>query len=196
VEVATPCGDRAAASQGRRRTSRAGTPHAIEVVRVLAREGAEVLIDIDGRQAAAWIAIPPPATVEPGDVVVVIGGVDRWWVVGSLGGPVGTRDATPPAFDTPADLRLHAPSGRIMLVAPRVWIGGGPVSIAASTVRATARSCVLRCQSVNQWVVGCVSQVLGGLYETVTGDYRRRSRAVDARAEGTMIIKGPRIRLN
>lgn len=177
--------------------ARPGRPtYAIEVVRVLARDGAEALIEIDGRQTSACLAIPPPVTVEPGDLLVVIGGVGRWWGVGMLGGLPIPADVAMPAFDTAAGLRMHAPNGGILLEAERTRIGGRTASIAAATLRATAHSCVLRCRTANQWIMGCLSQVVGGLVQVVTGDYRLRSRAIDARAEGTVSIKGSRVRLN
>ena len=176
--------------------SQAGSAHAIEVARVLARDGSELLVEIHGRQVMAWVAIPPPATIDAGDLVVVIGGAPRWWAVGALAGLPGPGDATPPAFTAATDLRICAPRGRITLAAARTWIGGGVASIAASTLRSTAQSCGLRCQTVSQWVTGCVSGMVGSLFQRVTGDYHRRSRSIDSRAEGPVTIKGSGIRLN
>lgn len=196
AEIDKPDGGRTADSLPPPSWSQAGSAHAIEVARVLARDGSEVLVEIDGRQVMAWIAIPPPATIDAGDLVVVIGGAPRWWAVGTLAGLSGPGDAAPPAFTAATDLRLCAPRGRITLAAARSWIGGGAASIAASTLRSRAQSCVLRCQTANQWVTGCVSRMLGSVFQRVTGDYHRRSRSVDSRAEGPVTIKGSGIRLN
>lgn len=171
-------------------------PYCIAVARVLTRDGSEALIDVDGRQAPAGIAIPPPVTVDAGDLVVVIGDARRFWVVGTLGGLPGPGDAPPPGLTSATDLRIHSPRGRITLTAARTRIGGGTVSIAAVTLRATARSCRLRCQTAKQWVLGCVTRTLGELLECVTGHHRRRSGQIDIRADGPVTVKGSRIRLN
>lgn len=171
-------------------------PYAIEVGRVLARDGSEAVIEIDGRQVTAWIAIPPPAVVDAGDLAVVIGGADRWWAVGVIGGIAGPAEATLPALAAAADLTMRAPRGRITLAAPRTRIGGATASIAATTLRTTARSCLLRCHSANQWVMGTVSRTLGTLFQQVTGHYHRRSQRISGRADGPVVIKGAGIRLN
>jgi len=190
------CGGRPADSRRSRTTPRAAAPYAVEVARVLVRNGSEALIEIDGRQVPAGIAIPPPAMVDAGDLVVVIGGAPDWWVVGTLGVLSAPGDAAPPAFNSATDLRLHAPRGRIGLAAARIRIGGGTASVFASTLRATARSSLLRCHTGSQWVAGRVTRTLGGLFQRITGDYHRRSREIDARADGPVAIKGSRIRFN
>jgi hypothetical protein len=194
--VETPHDDRPTASRRSQAVSRATPPYAIEVARVLSRDHSEALIDVDGRQASAGIAIPPPTTIEAGDLVVVIGDTQRWWVVGTLGGHSGPGDAALPVLTAAPDLRMHCPRGRITLAAPRIRIGGGTASLAAATLRATARSCLLRCQTAHQRVMGRLARTLGELVQCVTGHYRRRSREIHARAEGPVIIKGSRISLN
>lgn len=163
---------------------------------MIVRVGSEALVEIDGRQVAAGIAIPPPGVVDAGDLVVVIGGADRWWAVGALGSLTDAADASLPTFTAAADLRMSVPHGRITLAAPRTRIGGATASIAATTLRTTARSCLLRCHSANQWLMGCVRRTLGALRQRVTGDYHRRSQRTSARAEGPVVIKGAGIRLN
>lgn len=163
---------------------------------MLSVEASEALVDIDGRQLRAGIAIPPPAAVEAGDLLVVIGGSDRWWAVGTLGGLEGPGEGAVPAFGGATDLRMHAPRGRITLASNRAWLGGGAAVIAASSLDATARFCRLRVETVNQWIVGRVSEMLGGLLQSVTAAYHVRSREIAARAEGPVVIEGQRIRLN
>lgn len=176
--------------------TRARWPYVIEVARVLDRHGAEVLIDIGGRQSRARIAIPPPTSVDPGDLVIVIGSVDCWWAVGRLGGFSEPGTTSPPAFEMAAGLTMHAPQGRITITASRLSLGGGTASIVASTLRAHAQSCLIRCQTGTEWVSGCVRRVLGGLFQRVEGAYHRRSREVAARAMGPVVIKGERVRFN
>lgn len=175
----------------------AGQPSArFEIARVLSRDDQHALIDLPGRQVWARIAIPPPATMDAGDFVVVAGRDSEWWAVGTLGDPQGaTRDALP-TFGDDAGIVIHAPRGRLSLTAARLWLGGERVSLLGRTLRATATTCLLRCQSVNQWIAGLVSQTVGRLYQGVDGDYHHRSRSIAARAEGRVTIKGERVHLN
>jgi len=167
-----------------------------EVAQVLACDGRHALIDLHGRQEWARIAIPPPAAVAAGDFVVVAGRGSEWWAVGTLGDPWEAADDSPPAFDSEADIVIHAPHGRISLAAEKIWLGGETVSIVAQALRATATSCVLQCQTVNQWIAGLVSLTVGRLYQGVTGDYHHHSQSIVERAEDLVTIKGDRIHLN
>ena len=167
-----------------------------EIAQVLACDGRHALIDLQGRQEWARIAIPPPAAVSAGDFVVVAGRGSEWWAVGTLGDPWEAADDSAPAFDSDADIVIHAPHGRIALAAAQIWLGGEKVSIFAKALRATATSCVLQCQTVNQWIAGLVSQTVGRLYQGVTGDYHHHSKSIVERAEGLVTIKGDRIHLN
>jgi hypothetical protein len=167
-----------------------------EVARVLACEGRDALIDLNGRQIWARIAIPPPAAVAAGDFVVVAGRGSEWWAVGTLGDPWEVADDSGPVFHGDTDIAMHAPHGRISLAAARIWLGGESVSIVAKALHATAASCLLQCQTVNQWIAGLVSQTVGRLYQGVTGDYHHHSHSIVARAEGQVTIKGDRIHLN
>jgi len=175
----------------------AGLPSDLfEIAQVLASDGRHALIDLHGRQEWARIAIPPPAAVSSGDFVVVAGHGSEWWAVGTLGDPWEAADDSPPAFDGETDIVIHAPRGRISLAAAKIWLGGETVSIFAKALRATATSCVLQCQTVNQWVAGLLSQTVGRLYQGVTGDYHHHSQSIVERAEGQVTIKGDRIHLN
>jgi hypothetical protein len=167
-----------------------------EIARVLACDGRHALIDLHGRQEWARIAIPPPSAVSAGDFVVVAGRGSEWWAIGTLGDPWEAADDSAPAFDSEADIVIHAPHGRIALVAARIWLGGERVSIFAKALRATATSCLLQCQTVNQWVAGLVSLTVGRLFQGVTGDYHHHSQSIVERAEGQVTIKGDRINLN
>ena len=167
-----------------------------EIAQVLACEGRHALINLSGRQEWARIAIPPPVAVAAGDFVIVAGRGSEWWAVGTLGDPWEAADDSGPAFDGEADIVIHAPHGRIALAAARIWLGGETVSILAKTLRATSTSCVLQCQTVNQWIAGLVTLTVGRLYQGITGDYDHHSRSIVARAEGQVTIKGERIHLN
>ena len=167
-----------------------------EIAQVLVCEGRQALINLHGRQAWARIAIPPPVAVAAGDFVIVAGRGSQWWAVGTLGDPWEAADDSCPAFDGEADIVIHAPRGRILLAAGRIWLGGETVSILSKTLRATATSCVLQCQTVNQWIAGLVTLTVGRLYQGITGDYDHHSRSIVARAEGQVTIKGERIHLN
>jgi hypothetical protein len=167
-----------------------------EIAQVLACDGRHALIDLHGCQEWARIAIPPPAAVSAGDFVVVAGRGSEWWAVGVLADPRETADDSAPAFDGEADIVIHAPHGRIAMAAARIWLGGKRVSIFAKALRATATSCLLQCQTVNQWVAGLVSLTVGRLYQGVTGDYHHHSQSIVERAEGQVTIKGDRVNLN
>jgi len=193
---AEPEGGHVAAS-ARPEPQAAGLPSDLfEIAHVLACDGRHALIDLHGRQEWARIAIPPPAAVAAGDFVVVAGRGSEWWAVGALGDPWEAADDSPPAFDSEADIVIHAPHGRISLAAARIWLGGEKVSIFAQALRATATSCLLQCQTVNQWVAGLLSQTAGRLYQGVTGDYHHHSQSIVERAEDLVTIKGDRIHLN
>ena len=168
----------------------------VEIAQVLACDARHALIDLQGRQEWARIAIPPPAAVSAGDFVVVAGRGSEWWTVGTLGDPWEAADDSAPDFDSDADIVIHAPHGRIALAAAQIWLGGDKVSIFAKALRATATSCVLQCQTVNQWIAGLVSLTVGRLYQGVTGDYHHHSQSIVERAEGQVTIKGDRIHLN
>ena len=175
----------------------AGLPcNLFEIAQVLACDGRYALIDLHGRQEWARIAMPPPAAVAAGDFVVVAGRGSQWWAVGTLGDPREAADDSCPAFDSEADIVIHAPHGRIALAAAQIWLGGETVSIFAKALRATAASCVLQCQTVNQWIAGLVSLTVGRLYQGVTGDYHHHSQSIVEQAEGQVTIKGNRIHLN
>lgn len=192
-----PAGNGHATESVRFQARAGGVPaDCFEIARVLAREGRDALIDLDGRQRWARIAIPPPAAVAAGDFVVVAGRDSEWWAVGTLGDPWEATDAPAAEFDGKADIKVHAPRGRISLAAQRIWLGGESVSIVAKALHATATSCVLQCQTVNQWIAGLVSQTVGRLYQGVTGDYHHHSHSIVERAEGQVTIKGDRIHLN
>ena len=167
-----------------------------EIAQVLVCKGRQALINLHGRQEWARIAIPPPVAVAAGDFVIVAGRGSQWWAVGTLGDPWEAADDSCPAFDSEADIVIHAPRGRILLAAGRIWLGGETVSILAQALRATATSCVLQCQTVNQWIAGLVTLTVGRLYQGITGDYDHHSRSIVARAEGQVTIKGERIHLN
>jgi len=193
---AEPEGGHVAAS-ARPEPQAAGLPSELfEIAQVLACDGRHALIDLHGRQEWARIAIPPPAAVAAGDFVVVAGRGSEWWAVGTLGDPWEAADDSCPAFDSEADIVIHAPRGRISLAAAKIWLGGETVSIVADALRATATSCVLQCQTVNQWIAGLLSQTVGRLYQGVTGDYDHHSQSIVERAEGQVTIKGDRIHLN
>ena len=197
---AEPASGHAAASAhplGQADGQAAGLPADLfEIAQVLACDGRHALIDLHGRQEWARIAIPLPAAVSSGDFVVVAGHGSEWWAVGTLGDPWEAADDSPPAFDGETDIVIHAPHGRISLAAAKIWLGGETVSIFAKALRATATSCVLQCQTVNQWVAGLLSQTVGRLYQGVTGDYHHHSQSIAERAEGQVTIKGDRIHLN
>ena len=186
-----------AATSARPEGQAAGLPSDLfEIAQVLACDGRHALIDLHGRQEWARIAIPPPSAVTAGDFVVVAGRGSEWWAVGMLADPWETADDSAPAFDNEADIVIHAPHGRIAMAAARIWLGGERVSIFAKALRATATSCLLQCQTVNQWVAGLVSLTVGRLYQGVTGDYHHHSQSIVERAEGQVTIKGDRINLN
>ena len=167
-----------------------------EVARVLDCDGPHALIDLHGRQVWARVAIPPPAAVAAGDFVVVAGRDSEWWAVGTLGDPWDAAEDSAPAFSDAAGIVIHAPQGRISLAAAQIWLGGEKVSFFAKALRATATSCLLQCQTVNQWIAGLVSQTVGRLYQGVSGDYHHHSQSIVERAEGQVTIKGQRIHLN
>jgi hypothetical protein len=167
-----------------------------EVARVLDCDGPHALIELPGRQVWARVAIPPPAAVAAGDFVVVAGRDSEWWAVGTLGDPWDAAEDSAPAFSDAAGIVIHAPQGRISLAAARIWLGGEKVSFFARTLRSTATSCLLQCQTVNQWIAGLVSQTVGRLYQGVSGDYHHHSQSIVERAEGQVTIKGQRIHLN
>lgn len=185
------------AASARPEAQAAGLPSDLfEIAQVLACDGRHALIDLHGRQEWARIAIPPPAAVTAGDFVVVAGRGHEWWAVGTLGDPWEAADESGPAFDGAADIVIHAPHGRILLAAARIWLGGEKVSIVAKALRATATSCLLQCQTVNQWIAGLLSLTVGRLYQGVAGDYHHHSQSIVERAEGQVTIKGDRIHLN
>ena len=188
---------RDAASADRPEGQAVGLPSDLfEIAQVLACDGRHALIDLHGRQEWARIAIPPPAAVAAGDFVVVAGRGSEWWAVGTLGDPWEATDDAAPEFDGEDDIVIQAPHGRISLAAARIWLGGDTVSIFAKALRATATSCVLQCQTVNQWIAGLVNLTVGRLYQGVTGDYHHHSQSIVERAEGQVTIKGERIHLN
>jgi hypothetical protein len=141
--------------------------------RVLETDGARVLVAMPEQKAWATPAMPYTYSAAPGDMLLVIGQADLFYVIGVLSGAGQT------VLRAQGDLDIDAPHGRIGIRAK------DGVEVHASTVRFVA----------DTWdaVLGSVRQRCKELWSQVTGVARFKSKRRESRVEGTDRVRAGRI---
>jgi hypothetical protein len=133
--------------------------------RALAVQDRRVLVALP--QAKAWATLALAQGYEPveGDVLLVIGQEEAFFVIGVIAGRGRTT------LRAHGDLELSAPHGRIDLLArDGIALRGGPVQVVAKAFEAAVDTLKQRCKD---------------LFVAVTDTFRTRSRRLETEVEET-----------
>ena len=148
-----------------------------------------ILIDIDGRLERAQMALAYPYRPEVGDVILVIGREDQFYVTGVLSGKGVTR------FDFPGDVELMA--GGTLRLASRagVEVSGERISMRADRLDVAVTTFRQSVSSFYQRVTGTLRTVAGRQRTTVEKESTLHAGRIVRKAQEDVIIDGRQIKL-
>jgi len=158
--------------------------------RVACSAGNRVRVELPDIVVWARMALAYPYKAEPGDTVLVISQMDRWYVIGVLAG----RGKT--SFSVPADLELRAAKGSIRLEAGRgVRISGTDIHLRADCLSFTARSLTETFENATRWIKNIFNIRAGRIKTQVNSLYRLKAKRIVEKAEEDVKIDGRKINL-
>jgi len=159
----------------------------VTVIDVLDRR-VEVLLS--GRRQWAELALPYRYDAVVGDSVLVIGQADSCYVIGLLSGRGKMT------LQAPGDLDLHAPRGRIALVAGKGVLINSPLfEVISKKMSLTAESVLQNFNTFSSWVKNAYDLRAGSVHTVVDSMYRLKARRIRERAQEDVKIDGQVIKL-
>lgn len=158
-----------------------------EVVRV---EPGRVQIDLPDDQPWAQLALAFPYQPAVGDLLLVVGQEEAWYVIGVL------RGAGKTSLTVPGDLEIRAPQGRIEMSAGKgVTIRGPLVRVVANKLELAARSVFERFTEATRWIQGAFQLRAGRVRTRVEESYRLQAGRIVQNAQDDVKIDGEKIHL-
>jgi hypothetical protein len=158
--------------------------------RVIDVNPSTALLALAGREIQAHLALGSLYEPVPGDVVLVLGHGDNYYVIGVLQGRGPTR------IHVQGDLELRAPRGRIELFAGReIQFRTPRLALKVMSFELVARKVVERVGSIVQRVKDAVQLRAGRTSTTIDGDCHLRAKRVVTLASGEVRLDGSRIDL-
>jgi hypothetical protein len=158
--------------------------------RILRMDGARLLLAINDQQAWACSAVGYPYSFQIDDVVLAIGQLDEWYVIGVLHGTGKT------SLQVPGDLQLVSPTGSIELIAAKgITLRSPAVQIVATRLQITAKKLRERFEQASRWVTGGFDIVAKRMTTRVSQGYRLNAGKIVERAVGDVKIDGNKIHL-
>jgi hypothetical protein len=158
--------------------------------KILRIDGARLLLAMNDKQAWACSAVGYPYSFQVDDVVLAIGQLDDWYVIGVLHGSGKT------SLQVPGDLQLIAPCGSIELVAAKgITLRSPTVQIVATRLHIAAKKLRERFEQASCWVTGGLNLVAKRMTTKVGQSYRLSAGKIVERAAGDVKIDGNKIHL-
>ncbi len=138
----------------------------------------------------ATLALAYPYQPAIGDTVLAAGRGQNWYVIGVLQGTGKTR------LMVPGDFEIHAPRGRISLMAGKgVQVKGPEVKITAGKLELVARRVLENFTDATRWVKDTWNLRAGRARTEIESDYQVKARRIIERAEDDVRIDGDQIHL-
>ncbi|MHC4958041.1 MAG: DUF3540 domain-containing protein [Planctomycetota bacterium] len=165
--------------------ARIAPAHVVRVERDL------VLVERDEFRAWAAMALAYRYEPEVGDLLLVAGQEDCYYVIGVIAGKGRV------VFSAPGDLELRAPRGNINLAAGgdvRVH-GGKRVRIDTPRLEMVAKAVTQRFVRVHRWIRETLHTRAGRVVNRVAGTYQVKADRIVERATDDVKIDGRKIRL-
>jgi hypothetical protein len=161
---------------------------AAEVVSVAGRS-VEVRLP-DGAVAQATMALALPYEAEPGDLLLVIGKEDAYFVIGVIAGTGRTT------LTLPGDVDLRAANGKLRLRGDEgLELLGPELEIRTGKLRMIADAVVHQFSSLSQRVARLLSVHAGEAHTVVDGAQVTQAQSAAMITEGTMTLNGKQIHL-
>ncbi|MFO1078564.1 MAG: DUF3540 domain-containing protein [Planctomycetota bacterium] len=158
--------------------------------RALDVDGARVLVALPAAKAWATVALAGGYRPVRGDVLLVIGRDDAFYVIGVIAG----RGAT--SVIAHGDLELMAPNGRIALVArDGVELRTGVVRVVAKAFEAVVDAIRQRCKEASTVVAGVLRTKAGRAETEVEDVCRTQAGRIVQHAQNDVSIDGEKIHL-
>lgn len=158
--------------------------------RIVDAGGDRVRLALNDSAVQARLALAYPYAPAPGDVVLVIGQGEEYYVIGVLEG----RGKT--VFAAPADLEFRAPSGSITLAASQgVKLASSQVDVRAERWDVTAAEATETFGESYRRVQGAAQVRAGEMRQQVDGKYTVQADRIREVAEKDVHLDGERINL-
>jgi hypothetical protein len=151
-------------------------------------EGA-LLVDMDGELQRAALALAYPYRSEPGDIVLVLGQEDHFYVLGVLDGKGVTR------LDFPGDVELRAAGQFRIQSAVGLELDSDHIAIRADRLDVVVRTVRERIVSLYRRVQGTIRTVAGRERTTIEHQSSLHAGRIVRKAEGDVIVDGRQIKL-
>jgi hypothetical protein len=159
---------------------------------VVAREddGAVRVTRPDGSEVRAEMALALPYEACKGDVLLVIGGGDGWYVIGVLSGK-GKTD-----LSFPGDVTLRSLGGRVEIAGDEgVHLRGREVELHAGVLRVVAETAIETVSTLVQRVADAITTYARSSHTLVEEDAYTQAKTAAFRTEETLSINGKQIHL-
>jgi hypothetical protein len=158
--------------------------------RALAIENGRVLVALADAKAWATVALANGYAPVVGDVLLVIGLHDAFYVIGVIAG----RGRT--SLTACGDLEIRAPHGSIHLLArDGITLRGGVVQVVAKAFESAVDSLRQRCKEMFVQVAGTFRTRAGRAETAVDEVHRTTAKRIVQRAEQDVSIDGEKIHL-
>lgn len=148
-----------------------------------------LLIDVEGSLARAEMALAYPYRPVVGDIVLVMGQEDRWYVTGVLDGKGLTR------LDYPGNVEMRA-AGRFRIEAGQEFeIATERIVMKADRLEMAVTAVRQQVASFYQHVTGTLRTIAGRQNTTIEKQSTLHARKIVRKAEDDVIIDGRQIKL-
>lgn len=158
--------------------------------RVVGLTGSTPLVEVDGAEVRAELALAYPYQPQPGDELLIIGRQDRYYVIGLLHstGEVALRFL--------GDVRLHAVAGKLELAGDEgVRVRGKAIELGAQKLQVWAESVVQQAGAWYQRVRETFDVHAGEKRELVDGNLSIRADRASTITRGVVTINGKEVHL-
>lgn len=159
--------------------------------KVLRVEAGAVYVECPDAYARAVSALGFPYEPLPGDLVLVIGQSNAWFIIGVLSGTGKT------ILQLPGDLEVRAPQGSVSIHA------GKDIRLQAAAIRLIGLDIELlgkwiwhRCEELSQKIQGLFRTESGSCEQHVQGDMHNHAARMTQSADGDIRLRGKTINLN
>lgn len=146
------------------------------------------LIEFEGREVWATLALGYPYAAKPGDVVLAIGAAETF-VIGVIKGSGETR------LSVSGNLTLHA-TGRVDIEAGKgISLQSPRVSVRAEHYETFAQKAVMRCVQGFHWIKKTLQIVAGRQRTMVEGESTLHAKKITGIAEDEVRLDGNQLKL-